>query len=508
MLRTYGVEPLSIWVLFIAFTLLARRDRRLLYWLPVAGAMVLVVLSGTYVLWCLARGTAASRLNTTFVHWVATFAGGLAIPALWSWLRTGVARDLPRLAGRCRAERGWIAACLTLAVVACVGYYVCGRLLAEHGAFAEYDTLFESDANRYALIVEGVARDHQHVVLKHPLFALLGRLLHALVVPVTGSRSAPSAVSALAGGLCLALAAQYFRLICGSRLLALILAATLGITSAHLVFAAAPETYSLAAATLVLLHLLLAGRRRFRLRLRHEVFAGVLAVGITVASAYAAVVCFFVARAGRHRARAFVRWLIHLAGVVGLLLVVQSVLLPPAALRTGDLGMYRDEQRFVARGPGARLWTITWNLARGLFAENVVGPSVRWTRNADGHLTLRMGPYDTPLSRLLVVGWLVLFAVALGILAAKRVLRRPTLWAALICLAGSAALHSFYGNEYVFLYSCTFTFFVWALVAHALTGARNIWVLVGIMAFTVLLLVNNIAFFGRVLEALDSLPNL
>ena len=34
MLRTYGVEPLSIWALFAAFTLLARRDRRLLYRLP------------------------------------------------------------------------------------------------------------------------------------------------------------------------------------------------------------------------------------------------------------------------------------------------------------------------------------------------------------------------------------------------------------------------------------------------------------------------------------------
>jgi hypothetical protein len=237
------------------------------------------------------------------------------------------------------------------------------------------------------------------------------------------------------------------------------------------------------------------------------VLAGVLAVGITIASAYAALVCFFVARAGTHRARAFARWLIHIAGLVGLLLVLQSVLLPPAALRTSDLGMYGGEQRFVAREPGARLWTITWNLARGLFAENIVGPSVTPARNVDGHPTLRMGPYDTRLSRLAVAAWLIVLAAVLGLLATRRVLRRPTLWAVLICLAGSAALHSFYGNDYVFLYSCTFTFYVAALVAHALPAVRKPWAAMVLAALAGLLLVNNVAFLGRVLQGLDSLPS-
>ena len=38
-----GLQPLSIWALFVVLTVLARRDRRLLYHLPVIGVGVVVV---------------------------------------------------------------------------------------------------------------------------------------------------------------------------------------------------------------------------------------------------------------------------------------------------------------------------------------------------------------------------------------------------------------------------------------------------------------------------------
>jgi len=68
--------------------------------------------------------------------------------------------------------------------------------------------------------------------------------------------------------------------------------------------------------------------------------------------------------------------------------------------------------------------------------------------------------------------------------------------------------HLFYGNDYVFLYSNTFTFYLFAIVAHAAAGVSWRWLTPAVIAFGLLLLVNNVAFFGRVLQALDSLSDL
>ncbi|MBU0637345.1 MAG: hypothetical protein KKB50_00650 [Planctomycetes bacterium] len=53
------------------------------------------------------------------------------------------------------------------------------------------------------------------------------------------------AFAAVADNACLALAAQYFRLVIGSRGRVLLLAGVLGAISGHLVFGAVRETYAL-----------------------------------------------------------------------------------------------------------------------------------------------------------------------------------------------------------------------------------------------------------------------
>jgi hypothetical protein len=106
------------------------------------------------------------------------------------------------------------------------------------------------------------------------------------------------------------------------------------------------------------------------------------------------------------------------------------------------------------------------------------------------------------------------FIWAAGLLGAavvaftRRGLRRPTFWAALACLCGTSVFHLFYGNDYIFLYSCTFVFYLFAIVAHAAAGVPRRWLTPAVIAFGLLLLVNNAAFLERVLQALDALPNL
>ena len=505
-----GLQPLSIWALFVVLTVLARRDRRLLYHLPVIGVGVVVALSIARLIFaggCRGPDTAGS--DSTFFHLMLALAGGAAIPALCSWAKAGLARDLPRLSRGLRGEAGWTAACLLLALAGTIVYCAYGLALARRGAFAEYDLLFSADPVRCIRLLEGTATPHEQIVHKHPLFALFGRALYLVIAPVTGTQNAPVVISALAGGVCLALAAEYFRLVSGSRSLSLILAAVLGVTSGHLVFGATPETYTLAAAALILLHLLVARGTRHGVRFRHEVLAGVFATGVTTTHALTAAVCFLANRGrtrGRHRY--VLRWPACLFTVLAIPLVLQAILVPSAAVGETHLEMSRTDLGYLSPGLLAQPGRTLGNVARGVLAESVVGftPVVRM--NDRRRPVLGAGPYTGVLARLCVFIWAAGLLSAAAVVFTRRGLRRPTFWAALACLCGTGVFHLFYGNDCVFLYSCTFTFYLFAIVAHAAAGVPRRWLTPAVIAFGLLLLVNNVAFLGRVLQALDSLPNL
>ncbi|HUU94939.1 MAG TPA: hypothetical protein VM487_04300, partial [Phycisphaerae bacterium] len=499
----------SIWALFVVLTVLARRDRRLLYRLP-------VIVVGVVAALCLARavfehgfrGTQTAEFDSSFFHLMLALAGGAAIPALCSWAKAGLARDLPRLARALRGKARWVAACLVLALAAAAAYYVYGLALARHGAFAQYDLLFDADPVRYIRLLEGTASPYEQIVQKHPLFALLERTAFFITTPIVGTENAPILVSASAGGLSLALAAEYFRLITRSQSLALALAASLGVTSGHLVFAATPETYAVSAAVLILLHLLVARGPCRGVRFRHELLAAVLATGVATTHVVVAGVCFAIAHLRTRRWRRLLRWLVCLPTVLAVPLVLQSVLVPNAVLREMHVEMSSYDLRFLEPGVLAAPGHALGNVARGVFAESVVGftPDIR---TGQGRPTaLAAGPYSGALARLCVFIWAAGLLSAAIVVLARRGLRRPTFWAALLCLGSTGVFHLFYGNDCIFLYSCTFTFYLFAVVAHAAASVSRRWLTPAVIAFGLLLLVNNVAFLGRVLQALDSLPKL
>ena len=113
-----------------------------------------------------------------------------------------------------------------------------------------------------------------------------------------------------------------------------------------------------------------------------------------------------------------------------------------------------------------------------------------------------MGAYRGWFARACLAAWWVALASAALLIVARRAARRRTLWAALICLGATALLHVFYGNAHVFLFSCTFVFYLFAVIAHglAVTPRRSAVVLVGVLV--VLLVVNNALVCGRWLQTL------
>lgn len=501
MTEALGVDPLAVWAVFALVALLARRDRRLLARFPLAGAVCVVVLAlviAAYRFWL--RPGPVTWVDTAFVQFILALGGGFVLPWLFVTCRAFVVQDLARAGLLLRREFAWSAACVLLAGTATGAYFAYGTALQDRGAFDDYDRLFYSDPIRYVHIMEGTARNHEQVTHRHPLFASLGRGAFRIVATLTGDLRAPVAVSSAGGGLCLALAACYFRCICRSRALGLLLAALLGVTAGHLMFAAIPETYTLCAASLIGLHLLVALRSRPAVRLRHHVFAAALATGITLSSALVALVCFATSRIGRRPIVSLARWAacVMLLGCAALAL--QSAVIPAAAVRV-EPHEYVAELRYQAklRAPeGPRATTPAYvlrNLFRGLLLENVVGATPGRTEY-DGRPVIFSGGYESALGRGAAGVWLFCLCGAGLVLARRRPKQGRTLRAASICLLISALIHSFFGNEHLFLFSCLYTFYVLAILAHAAAQLPR-GIAIGVTLFLTLLLGCNNALFGR-----------
>jgi hypothetical protein len=86
-----------------------------------------------------------------------------------------------------------------------------------------------------------------------------------------------------------------------------------------------------------------------------------------------------------------------------------------------------------------------------------------------------------------------------------RTWRSRTFLAALLCLGITAGAYSWYGYDSFFLYSCCLTFYVLALLAHALAGRRSAAALLVLGAVWAFLAVNNARFCVRVPAMLGEL---
>jgi hypothetical protein len=492
--------PPAVWIATFLLTLLVRRDRRVWMRLPVVGVVAAGVVLAAYAAWrrFIAPGPLTFR-DAAFLHLVVTLASAGLVLRLVAWLRALCGQDQLRLRQAWRARRGWLLVCLALGLLSGSAYFLVGRQFATRGAFDEYDTLYRADPGRYQHIIAGTASDNEQTTHKHPLFPLLSRTLALGLTPLVGCANAPLAVSSLGGGLCTLLAALYFRRITGSRLLGALLALALAATAAHVVFCAQPETYALCGAALVLLHGVLACGTTRALRLRHEVLVAVCAAGVTITNVVPALICYLARHPARRRWRSVGRWFVLTALAGGAALSMQNVLLPMAALGRAP-GEYHSEADYF--GPAAPGVVVT-RLARGLLLENMIGTAPLVTPSPRG-LVLSPGPYTRGPARVAAGIWLALLAGAAGTLLRARAWRQPTLSAALACLGAVAVLHSFYGNDTLFLYSCTYTFYVLAIAAHALPHMPRRVAVVACVVLVLVLALNDILFVRQILLQLGT----
>lgn len=483
------------WLIGLLLLRTQRLDRRLLARLPHIGAAVVI---GSLIVYALVRVLIATgrrdQQDAAFLRVLAGLCGGFAMPLVYAWTRALLNRDLPRAVRAVRAEPGWYAVCAAAGAVCALLYFLLGRQFALRGTFEVLDTIFGADVpfQQYGL----GARIHPHT---HPLLPLLWRIGCAAAVPLAGLQWAPLALNSAVGGACLSLAALYLRQVTGSRAAGLLGGLILASSAGHVVFGSAPESWVFSAAALILLHRLVAARPRAR-RHRHLVLASLLATGVTVTHAAAALVCWLLAQRRPGTPGRLARFALHAVALGAFAFALQGVVVPD-----GDPlipARYLNEARFVEMDPslGQRLRTI----AHGVFVQNVVGWIPRASSSFGRPGLAASWNYDA-LGKWTAAAWLCLVAFALTRIAAGRVpIDRPmaALWG---CLALAAALFSYYGLSDLFLYSATFTFFVVAIVVRGVSqGNRRLGVAM-LAAFWLLLLVNNARFAIRALATLDRL---
>jgi hypothetical protein len=473
-----------------------RRDRRFIARAPLAGAALIVSILAGYATWRIfVHPGPVCKADGAFLRAVLAANSGFAMPLVVPWLRALVRQDLPRLARALCARGAWTLSYMLLGLLSAVLYFLYGWQLGTRGVFEHHDALFDADPI-YEQLFYGAAI-HTHT---HPLLPVIWYAGCKTAEVLAGPRWAPLAVNSAFGGVCVLLAALYFRAVTRSGLLALLGALVLACTSAHLVFAALPESWILSAALLIVLQMLVVWRESPMLRLRHAVLACVLASGITITNAGPALVCFLLWHAGRCRRGNIIRWAAYCLVFGSFLFGLQTAVRPDA--EPLQPAHYFDEARFVETN--VPLPQRVAGLTHGLFVQSVVGwiPAVGV---AYGRPVLRAGSaYDT-LGLVTVAVWIALSLGAIGVLLQRGVWRRRTFLAAVVCLGLVAGLHSFYGLTNLFLYSCSFTFYVLAILAHSLAGIRGRGVAAILGGFWVLLAVNNARFCARIVTMLDQL---
>jgi len=472
-----------------------RRDRRLVARAPLAGAVLACAALVSYAAWrYFLRPGPVGRADGHVVRFILGACSGFAVPLALAWGRALVLQDVPALARAVRGAKGWTAISVLMGCLFAAVYFFYGQQLGRLGVFDRIDMLFDADPKFH----QSGWGTEIHTSL-HPLLPAGWYLSCTLASRAVAAEWAPLAVSAGFGGLCVTLAALYFKKVTGSRLLGLAGAFLLGCTTAHLSFAAMPESYIVAAATLISLQLLVAHRQSLRLRFRHAVLVGVLATGVTITNAAAALVCYCCWRRTR-RAAYVVRWAAYSLLIGSALLAAQSLILPQACgLEPSE---YVYQQRFLhTQTPlGQRLA----GLVNASLVQNVVGwipaPAVIYGRPA-----LRAGLQYDRLGQATVWLWAVSSVAAAWMVWRRRTWGSATFVAALLCLLVAAGFHSQYGYDNLFLYSCCFTFYVLALPAHGLAGSRSAPVALIVVVICVAMAVNNARFCKRVPAMLGEL---
>jgi hypothetical protein len=379
-------------------------------------------------------------------------------------------------------------------------YVLIGSVLNFRG-FDVDDIFFDSDGFiwRYRLTTEHWQDFYWRSV--HPLALLILRpLVNLISIFLRGELPfAGILLTSFAGAACVFLAWLFMKGVLENNTAALLMASLLGLSASHLFFGSLIETYIfLAAVTLFFFVLMQKGNHSLPLL----VAAGVVTMGITLTNFAQVVIALFCARPN---IKYIFKYILMVVALVVSLTLASNVFYPNAS------PYFYVPSSFLAEEQNVR--ALSYNraqaLVRAFLFNNIAAPSPMLSHKDIPFMQFRfyraedytISAYSTPLQSVIVRVWLALLAVAAVFFIKDFKSHNPGLTLSLLgCVLFNLLLHLRYGKE-LFLYSPNWTYAVVLLLGISWKGLlTRRWFQILLLAFLVLLVLNNAALFYTIME--------
>jgi hypothetical protein len=339
-------------------------------------------------------------------------------------------------------------------------YLVCALVLTHANIYFDHNNLFFSADHLEAL--RGWVPFHKGV---HPLILVF-------VVPLTKLCRLLMNDSVLAGivvntgfgilGCCLAFLA-FWKLL-GNPLDPLLYTLFFGLTGSQWLFSAVPDSYSLAAVSIIFSFLLLiVCLKNQKLYSVLWVLAGILSFGVTITNFGGTLICFCAAMAGLKINRKFLGSLIYISIVLGLVTAAnhaQLLYYPGSKLWYQPAEFSHEAQYMNFAGLLENPTKIFAEVLKNFFLFNVVlgepalvalkRDGIGWSFYEQFRIFL---PWGIPAIAL----WLLILGTGM-LEKASQYLKHPLFWASCLSIAWNLGIHLIYGVNEIFLYSAHFTF--------------------------------------------------
>lgn len=371
-------------------------------------------------------------------------------------------------------------------------------------SFDADDIFFDADGNLYRWRFATRFYEDYYWRPAHPFILIIIRPLVGILAFLFRGDSlfAAFTLNALAAALCVFLVWYFVRHSIGDRLYALLIAALFGASTTQLVFGSVVESYIyLSAIALAFLVLLLREKP-----LSMQVVAGLIAFGITISNVAQIFIAHFFVK--RNIKQIIVYGLIVGALVVPLTLL-NNVVYPGSQPYFWDLSTLDAEghNQFPATLQRADYLARVMTLHSFVAPEPLVirdgwpFPKIWMFRASIKKDPMQLANYETPLGDGLAIAWASLLALG-GILFLKNFRKQDNryFFAFIFTLLFYFALHLRYGKD-AFLYAANWTYVIVLFLALAwreLAGKR--WFQTLLLAFTLLLLLNNSHLYRTMME--------
>lgn len=366
------------------------------------------------------------------------------------------------------------------------------------------DIFFDADGNLYRWRFATQAYEDYYGRPAHPFILLIVRpLVGILALLFRGDTLfATFTLNALAAALCVFLVWYFVRHSIGNRLYALLIAALFGASTTQLAFGAIVESYIyLSAIALIFLILLLDDKP-----LSMQAAAGLIAFGLTISNVVQTFIAHFFVKRN-------IKQIVIYGLIVGVcavpLTLLNNVVYPDSQPYFWDLSTLDAEghNQFPATLQRADYLARVMALHSFVAPEPLVihdgwpFPKIWMFRASIKKDPMQLARYETPLGNGLAFAWAGLLALG-GILFLKNIFKQDNryFFAFIFTLLFYFALHLRYGKD-VFLYAANWTYLILLFLALAWRElARKRWFQTLLLAFILLLLLNNSHLYRTMME--------